>query len=83
MVVGSAVATEKSNAAASSAYAAGYSAGATNTAYAMGAIYPTVPATGCATPNVGGVSYYLCGNTWFQPAYGANGIYYRVVPAPY
>jgi hypothetical protein len=25
---------------------------------------------------------YLAGNTWFQPAYGANGVYYRVVPAP-
>ena len=55
--------------------------GSTNTAYAMGAIYSTVPA-GCATPNVGGTTYYLCGNTWFQPAHGANGVYYRVVPAP-
>jgi hypothetical protein len=52
-----------------------------HTGYAMGAIYPTVPA-GCATPNVGGTTYYLCGNTWFQPAYGANGVYYRVVPSP-
>ncbi len=82
VVVGAAVATEKSNAAASNAYSAGYAAGATNTAYAMGAIYPAVP-TGCVTPNVGGASYYLCGNTWFQAAYGANGVYYRVVPAPY
>ena len=22
------------------------------------------------------------GGTWFQPSYGANGIYYRVVPTP-
>jgi hypothetical protein len=47
----------------------------------MGAIYPTLP-TGCATPNVGGKTYYLCGNTWFQPNFGANGVYYRVVPTP-
>jgi hypothetical protein len=33
-------------------------------------------------PSVQGTTYYLCGNTWFQPMYGANGIYYRVVPTP-
>ena len=27
-------------------------------------------------------TYYLNGNTWFQPSYGANGVYYRVVPTP-
>jgi len=47
----------------------------------MGAINATLPA-GCATPSVQGVTYYLCGNTWFQPSYGANGVYYRVVPTP-
>jgi hypothetical protein len=31
---------------------------------------------------VRGATYYLCGNTWFQPAYGANGVYYRVITAP-
>ena len=29
-----------------------------------------------------GGSYYLCGNTWFSPSYGANGIIYRVAPTP-
>ncbi len=62
-------------------YNAGVAAGAASTSYAMGAIYPAPPA-GCATPNVGGTTYYLCGKTWFQPAYGANGVYYRVVPTP-
>ena len=47
----------------------------------MGGIYAAVPA-GCAMPNVQGQSYYLCGNTWFQPSYGANGVYYKVVSAP-
>jgi len=28
------------------------------------------------------VTYYLNGNTWFKPSYGANGVYYTVVPAP-
>jgi hypothetical protein len=47
----------------------------------MGVNYASVP-TGCVTPNVGGTSYYLCGNTWFKPSYGANGVYYTVVAAP-
>ena len=34
------------------------------------------------TPTVNGVAYYLCGNNWFLPSYGANGVYYRVVAAP-
>jgi hypothetical protein len=80
--VGATVANANNNAAAASAYNSGYTAGTVNTAYTMGAIYPTVPTTGCAQPNIGGITYYLCSNTWFQPAYGANGIYYRVVPSP-
>jgi hypothetical protein len=38
----------------------------------------------CGTPVSGrlGSTYYLYGNTWFKPSYGANGVYYRVVPAP-
>ena len=82
VVAGAAVASANANAAASNAYASGYVAGsAANPAYAMGAIYATLP-PGCATPTVQGVTYYLCGNTWFQPSYGANGVYYRVVPTP-
>jgi len=49
--------------------------------FVMGAIYATLPA-GCITPNVQGKTYYLCGNTWFKPSYGANGVYYTVVPTP-
>jgi hypothetical protein len=47
----------------------------------MNTNYAVLPA-GCASPNVGGTTYFLCGNTWFQPSYGANGVYYRVVPTP-
>ena len=65
-----------------SAYNAGVAAGsAASPAYAMGGIYPTLPA-GCISPKVQGATYYLCANTWFQPSYGANGVYYRVVPTP-
>ena len=68
------------------AYAAGVTAGATAAApasgtWVVGMNYATIPA-GCATPNVGGNTYYLCGNTWFKPSYGANGVFYTVVPTP-
>lgn len=49
--------------------------------YVMGGIYPTLPA-GCTQSSQGGGSYYDCNGTWFSAAFGANGVYYRVVPAP-
>jgi hypothetical protein len=82
LVAGAAVASANTNAVAASSYNAGVAAGAASaTSYVMGALYPTLPA-GCITPTVRGTTYYLCGNTWFQPFYGANGVYYRVVPTP-
>lgn len=77
---------------AANSYNAGYAAGATNTAaaynsgaavaYTMGQTVAILPG-GCITPSVpGGGTYYLCGNAWFRPSYGANGVYYRVVTAP-
>jgi hypothetical protein len=71
-------AAANANAAAANANAA---AAAANMSYSMGEIVATIPA-GCAVPVVNGNTYYLCGNTWFSPSYGANGIYYRVVPTP-
>ena len=47
----------------------------------MGVNYAAVPA-GSMAINKNGTTYYLSGNTWFQPAYGANGVYYTVVSAP-
>jgi hypothetical protein len=82
LVAGAAVASASTAAATSSAYSAGVAAGsAAATTYVMGATYATLPA-GCIMPKVQGTTYYLCGNTWFQPSFGANGVYYRVVPAP-
>ena len=72
-------------AATTTAYAAGAAAASTpalvGAAYMMGGIYPTLP-PGCISPVVNGATYYPCGNTWFQPSYGANGVSYRVVPTP-
>jgi len=60
------------------AYAAGYAAGS-GTVHGIGAIYPALP-PGCLFRPALGV--YECSGTWFKPAYGAGGVYYRVVPAP-
>jgi hypothetical protein len=71
------------SASASNAYSSGYAAGSANTAaaYAMGVNYAALPPGAMAIQKYG-TNYYVVGNTWFQPAYGANGVYYRVVPAP-
>ena len=82
MAAGAAVANANNQAAASNAYAAGVAAGSAGAGtYTMGVNYAALP-SGCISPNVQGQSYYLCGNTWFRPAYGANGVFYTVVPAP-
>ncbi len=82
MMAGAAVASANTAAATSSAYSAGVAAGmAASPTYVMGAIYAALP-SGCINPDVQGGTYYLCGNTWFQPSYGANGVYYVVVPTP-
>ena len=83
------VATGSANTAAatSAAYNAGVATGAAVASapppgtYAMGVNYAALPA-GSMSINKNGATYYLNGNTWFQPAYGANGVYYTVVPAP-
>ena len=58
------------------AYAAGVAAGSTAGA---GAIYTTLP-PGCVYRPV--LARYECGGQWLSAAYGANGVYYRAVPAP-
>ncbi len=50
-------------------------------AYPLGAHFSALP-TGAVYVDRGGVTYYQVGNTWFTPAFGANGVYYNVVPAP-
>jgi hypothetical protein len=79
---GAAVGMLAGAAATSSAYSAGVSAdSAAGPMYVMGAIYATLPSGCVASPGIS-TTYYMCGDTWFQPSYGANGVYYTVVPAP-
>ena len=56
-------------------------AGGVPASYPVGTNLASLPA-GCARPSVNGNTYYLCGNTWFKPLFGANGVYYQVVPTP-
>jgi hypothetical protein len=65
-------------------YNAGYIAGSSTSApitYPMNAMFSTLPSN-CNPATVNNVSYFTCGNSWLQPNSGANGFYYRVVPAP-
>jgi hypothetical protein len=93
-VTGAAVASANT----ANAYNAGYSTGATTgqpvvtnqqapppvaVTYTVGQTVSALPPGGVTSPvTVQGATYYQCGNTWFSPCFGANGVYYRVVPAP-
>ena len=72
---------------ASNAYARGNSSGVSNEVVVPAPSYPVglnmaaLPED-CVTAVVHGGTYYLCGNAWFSPFYGASGVYYRVVPTP-
>lgn len=37
---------------------------------------------GCQLMTVNGKTYYQCGSTWYKPAFGADGVDYKVVPVP-
>jgi hypothetical protein len=64
------------------AYNAGVAAGAASVANPPGTLYGTLPA-GCTYQSIANQPYYSCSSgLWFMPAYGANGVYYRVVAAP-
>ena len=78
VALGGAAANANRTQASSNAYPAGVAAGQ---ASATGAIYSTLPG-GCAETVALGNPYYHCGAIWLQPAFGANGVYYRSVAAP-
>jgi len=48
---------------------------------AVGTSVTVLPA-GAHSLTVNGKHYYQAGNTWYHPAFGNNGVYYTVVPAP-
>lgn len=81
VAAGAAVASANASAASANAYAAGVAAGAAAVTYSMGQVVAVIPAS-CGTAVVQAQTYYICGNTWFSPSYGANGVFYRVVPVP-
>jgi hypothetical protein len=60
---------------------AGAAVGAAAAGWALGATYGYLP-SGCTYTNTAGAAYYQCPSGWLRPAYGANGVYYTVVPAP-
>jgi hypothetical protein len=37
----------------------------------------------CAPTPYNSVSYYYCGNTWYQPQYSGTSVSYTVVNPPY
>ena len=80
---GSALANTANQTATANAYAAGVVAGSTASSPAptINDVYAKLPADCQLTP-AGSTNYYRCGATWLEPAFGANGVYYRVVPAP-
>jgi hypothetical protein len=49
--------------------------------YVMSVNYASLPKSSMTIDKNGG-TYYLNGNTWFMPSYGANGVLYKAVPAP-
>jgi hypothetical protein len=83
LAAGAAVGAAAASSASANAYAAGVAAGAAaaTPAYVMNDLYAALP-PGCTPTQISGVSYFRCGATWFAPTYGANGTFYRVVPAP-
>jgi hypothetical protein len=36
----------------------------------------------CSAVNVNNIMAYQCGTSWYRPYFGANGVYYQVVPPP-
>ena len=53
---------------------------ALGTAFSAGA-YATLPCTS-TTAVVGGITYYYCGTTWYQPTYSGGDVTYIVVNPP-
>jgi hypothetical protein len=52
------------------------------TSPAIGSTVLTLPG-GCKSATVNGVRYYGCGGTYYKPHFGANSVYYTIVPNPF
>lgn len=59
----------------------GYAAGVV-TGAAIGSTVTTIPTSSCWTTYTGGVTYYNCGGTYYQPYYDGATLAYQVVSPP-
>jgi hypothetical protein len=41
-----------------------------------------LPGSGCDSLFANGARYYNCGDAYYQPHFGSNGVYYTVVANP-
>lgn len=80
--LGAAAASSANNQAAYSAGVAAGAAAATTSANPPGTLYGALPAGNSYRPQAGQPYYACTDGLWFVPAYGANGVYYRVVATP-
>jgi hypothetical protein len=49
---------------------------------AIGSEVMALPGNGCASLFANGTRYYNCGDAYYQPHFGSNGVYYTVVANP-
>jgi len=67
-------------------YYGGYPAGGVLAGMAIGSVLTaaafSAQSSSCTTVVAGGVSYYQCGSTWYQPTYRGSEVTYIVVNPP-
>jgi hypothetical protein len=59
----------------------GYAAGVV-TGAAIGSTVSTIPTSSCWQTYTGGVAYYNCNGTYYQPHYEGTSVAYQVVAPP-
>jgi hypothetical protein len=59
----------------------GFAAGAALTAAVIGSVVYSLPPS-CSATNVNGVTYQVCGNSWYQPRFVGSSVNYVVVSPP-
>jgi hypothetical protein len=50
---------------------------------AIGSEVFALPGSGCNSVSANGVRYYNCGDAYYRPHFGSNGVYYTVVANPF
>lgn len=49
----------------------------------IGSVTRTLPSSSCVASPYGSLTYYSCGDTWYQPRYYGSNVEYIVVERPY